>query len=193
MSERAPGNQRTFAGMIGAMLVTVAVGGGWYLLGRPSEDQQPITSQPWAHWVKSGRSDGKLAVLAPESMPKGWVVRAAGYDSGTDPRWRLALLDENGRFVGVEESPRSTEDLVEEYVDENATRGKDVQVGGITWQSYTDAGGDYAIVRTLQAPGGGQERVLVYGSAADAEIRTFAGTLSATSTPTDTAPSPAAS
>lgn len=189
MSQQAPAHQRSFAGMIGAMLVTVVVGGGWYLLARGDQDPHPVEAQPWAFWVDSGRSDGKLAILAPDALPKGWRATSASYDSGTDPHWHLGLLTATGKFVGLEESPSSTEDLVSEYVDENATRGKDVTIDGVAWQTYTDSGGDYAVVRTVKAPGGGQERVLVFGSAPDAQIRSFAGSLSTTSTPTDS-PSP---
>lgn len=183
----SPASRRSFAGLVGAMLVTVLVGGGWYLLGRPHADVQPVKTVPWAFWVTSGRSDGKLAMLAPAALPRGWRPTSASYVSGVDPRWHLGMLTPQGKFVGLEESPRTTQDLVEQYVDENATRGKDVTVGGARWQSWTDAGGDYAVVRTLAAPGGGQERVLVYGSAPDAQVRSFAESLSATARPTDSA------
>lgn len=177
--------QRSVAGMIGAMVVTVAVGGGWYLLGRPDEETRPVKSQPWAVWANSGRSDGKLAVLAPDTLPKGWRATSAKYDSGVAPLWHLGMLTDSEKFVGLDESYDTVEDIVSENVDENATRGEDVTIGGETWQTYTDSGGDYAVVRTLTTPQGERERVLVYGSASDAQIRDFAASLSATSTPTD--------
>lgn len=175
--------QRSVGGMAVAMVVAVAVAIGWYYLGRPNEDARPIKSVEWANWVKSARADGKLAALAPTALPKGWVARAASYQSGSSPHWYLRMLTGSGTFVGLEESLDSADDLIEEYVDENASQGEDVTIDGVTWQTYTDSGGDYAVVRTLTAPSGERERILVYGSAADADIRDFAGSLSADSTP----------
>ena len=37
--------------------------------------------------------------------------------------------------------------MVEEYVDKDAQRGAAVDVDGRAWRSYTDAGGDLALVR----------------------------------------------
>ncbi|MBO9524386.1 MAG: DUF4245 domain-containing protein [Nocardioidaceae bacterium] len=179
MSQQAsPSSQRSFAGMIGALLVTVVVGGGWYLLARGDQEPHPVKSVEYATWVSSGRADKKLVVLAPTTPPRGWKATSAKYDTGADPHWHLGLLDADGKYAGVEESAASTEDIVAEFVDENATRGKDVTIAGATWQTYTDSGGDYAVVRTLTAPGGGQERVLVYGSASPSSVRLLAESLS---------------
>jgi hypothetical protein len=37
--------------------------------------------------------------------------------------------------------------MVEAHVDEDATQGEDVQIAGDRWQSWTDDGGDLAVVR----------------------------------------------
>ncbi len=50
-------------------------------------------------------------------------------------------------------------------------------IGGETWQVYTDAGGDYALGRTLRPGTPAVESQLVVGSAPDATIREFAATL----------------
>ncbi len=177
--------QRPVASMVIAMVVATVVAVGWYYLGRPDESTRPVKTEPWATWVKAGRADGKLVVMAPEELPSDWRATSAKYVTGVSPHWHLGMLTDNNKYVGVEESREGTEDLVHQYVDENATQGEDVNVGGQTWQVWTDAGGDYALIRTLAAPDGEQERLLVVGSAADAEIRDFAASLSDTSTPTD--------
>ena len=41
----------------------------------------------------------------------------------------------------------SISDLHKEYVDKGARRGPAVDVDGKTWRSYTDSGGDLALVR----------------------------------------------
>jgi len=177
-----PQYQRSVSGLVIAMVVALVVAIGWYYLARGDQDAHPvdtISTSEWGNWVKAGRADGKLVTLAPGALPKGWRATSASYDSGVSPHWHLGMLTSSDNFVGLEESLDTTDALVREYVDDNATKGKDVTIGGATWQTYTDAGGDYAVVRTITAPGGGQERVMVVGSAKKSEIRDFAGSLSA--------------
>lgn len=168
-----------------ALLVALVVAIGWYYAGRPDESTRPVATREWTPWVKAGRADAKLAVLAPEKLPEGWRATSARYYAGVDARWHLGLLTADDRFVGLEESQQASSDLISTYVDEDAQRGEDLELGGFTWQVWTDADGDYALVRTLQTPGGEPEQVLVVGTAPDAEVRAFAESLSADSTPTE--------
>jgi hypothetical protein len=181
---RPPRPPRTVAGMVGALIVVVALGVLWVEVGGSDEKPTEVASADWQAWAKAGRADGKLTVLAPAQLPNGWRATSAAYESGSAPLWRMGMLTGAKKFVGLAESAASTDDLVQEYVDENAERGGDVTVAGETWQSWTDSGGDYAVVRTLATPSGGQERVLVYGSAPDGAIRDFAASLSAQVVPT---------
>jgi hypothetical protein len=172
-----PRTQRSVAGMIYAMAITVVVGGGWYFINRPSNADNPVQTVEWKPWVTSGRDDHKLVTLAPVALPAGWRATSAQYQSGVSPHWELGMLTRSQRFVGLEESYDYTDAMVHRYVDKNAVKGKDVTLGGVVWQTWTDAGGDYGLIRTLPAPSGQQERVLVYGSAPGAQIRAFAGSL----------------
>jgi hypothetical protein len=175
---RPPRPPRTVAGMVGALIVVVGLVVAVVAIRSAGQEPTPVKTADWQAWANAGRADGQLAVLAPPALPTGWVATSATYRSGTSPEWRIGMLTASRKFVGLEESLESTEDLVEEYVDEDAERGDDVTVAGEAWETWTDAHGDYALVRTLAAPTGGQERILVYGSAPDAAIRDFAGTLS---------------
>lgn len=178
---------RPVMSMVVAMLVATPVAIGWYYLGRPDEKTQPVvtlTTAEWQTWVTAGRDDHKLVVLAPPTLPVGWRATTASYQTGVAAHWHLGVLTDHNKYVGIEETRDTTTSVVHQYVDENATRGKDAQVGGSTWQVWTDTGGDYALIRTLVAPDGQQERLLVFGSAPDQQIRDFASTLSA---PTKTA------
>ncbi|HSE07580.1 MAG TPA: DUF4245 family protein, partial [Nocardioidaceae bacterium] len=51
------------------------------------------------------------------------------------------------RYVGLEQSRRSAESMVETYVDPEAERGRQVEVAGETWRLWTDQGGDTALTR----------------------------------------------
>ena len=178
MSQPAnPRPARSVAGMVGALIVVVAIGVVWVKIGGSDEKPTPVRTVDWAVWVKAGRADQQLSLFAPATLPTGWRATSAGYVSGTDAHWHLGLLTDSAKYVGIEESRASTEDLVEQYVDQDAVRGKDVTLGGETWQTWTDAGGDYALVRAVEVGGRPYESVLVGGSAAEAAIRQFAGTL----------------
>ncbi len=170
---------RTSGGLVGAMLVTVLVVVAFVAFRAVTGDKEPtpVRAVDYQAAVTTARADNQLAVLAPERLPLGWKATSATYDGGAAPTWHLGLLTEDSRYVGVEEARSSVEDLVDEHVDADAERGKDVTIEGETWQTWTDAGGDYAVARSLDAGGQTVESWLVVGTAAEDEIRDFAGTL----------------
>jgi hypothetical protein len=131
----------------------------------------------YATVVTSARADQRLFVVAPPRLPLGWKATSATYERGAQPTWHLGTLTDNGRYVGVEEARTSIEDLVEEHVDADAERGRDVTIAGATWQTWTDEGGDYAVARSHRAGGETVESWLVVGTAAEDEIRDFAASL----------------
>jgi hypothetical protein len=172
-----PRRQRTAAGMVGAMIVVVALVVVVYWFRSSDDKATPIPTVDWAAWVRAGRAEHQLMVFAPIALPKGWRATSVEYAGGTGAHWHLGMLTDKGKYVGIEESRASTRELVEQYIDENAIAGKDVTVAGETWQTWTDAGGDYALVRSIGAGGLPYESVLIGGSAAQGAIRDFAATL----------------
>ena len=160
-----------------ALSVALVTAIGWYYLGRPDESQQPVQTVEWQPWVKAGRADHKLLLLAPDVLPKGWRATSASYQSGVSPHWHLGMLTGTGKFVGIDEARDTVANLVAEYVDDNAVKGDDIAIRGLTWQTWTDAGGDYALVRTFEGPNGDPENVVIVGSAPEAQIRSFAASL----------------
>src|SRR5689334_11756842 len=158
-----------------AVALTAAI--GWYYLGRPDESQQPVQTVEWQPWVKAGRADHKLLLLAPRALPSGWRSTSASYQSGVSPLWHLGMLTAKGKFVGLEEARDTIADLVEKNVDANATRGALLEIDGLRWNTWTDSGGDFALTRTFAGPGGNEENVIVYGSAPADQIQDFAASL----------------
>jgi hypothetical protein len=178
MSQPAsPRTQRSVAGMVGALIVVVAIGVVWVKVGGSNQQATPIRTVDWAAWVKAGRADQQLMLFAPERLPAGWRATSVDYVSGSGAHWHLGILTDSAQYVGIEESHESTRDLATQYVDQDAVRGKDVTVSGQTWQTWTDSGGDYALVRSVEVGGRPYESVLVGGSAAESAIRSFAATL----------------
>ena len=178
MSQTAnPRTQRSFAGMAGALIVVFLIVVGLVWIRSTGQRPTPVPTADWTAWVKAGRAEQGLSLFAPARLPRGWRATSAHYTSGSDPRWHLGLLTDTGKYVGVEESRASTRDLVEQYVDTAAVRGTDVTVGGQPWQTWTDSGGDYALVRSVDVGGRPYESVLVGGSASPTAVRDFAATL----------------
>ena len=171
--------QRSSGGLIGALVVTVGAVVAFVMFRALTSDDEPtpVRAIDYSASVQNARTDGKLAVLAPDRLPLGWKATSATYTRGVSPTWHLGLLTGDTKYVGVEEARTSIDDLVEEHVDENAERGKDVTIGGKKWQTWTDSEGDYAVARALDGPEGAEESVLVVGTAPERQVRQLAGSL----------------
>ncbi|MET3961045.1 hypothetical protein ABIE44_000979 [Marmoricola sp. OAE513] len=170
---------RPFMSGIVALVVAVAATMVWYFMGRPDETPVPVRTVDWSAWVKAGRADHRLALFAPDALPKGWRATSASYVGGNDPRFEIGMLTEDGKYVGIVESESSVRTLVRQNIDDKAERGEDVTLNDTTsaWQVWTDSGGDYGVALDVENPDGTSETVLVFGSAPDDEIRDFAATL----------------
>ncbi|HEX2892617.1 MAG TPA: DUF4245 family protein [Marmoricola sp.] len=175
----APRPPPTFGAMVGALVFLLLLVLGWVGFRALTSDKTatPVRTVDWAAWVKAGRAEQRLSILAPERLPSGWRATSVTYLGGNDPKWHLGLLTDQGKYVGIEESRVSTNDLVTQYVDQEAVRGKDVTIHGETWQSWSDSGGDHALVRSVAVGGRPYESVLVGGSAPAAAVEQFVGSL----------------
>ena len=171
--------QRSSGGLVGALIVTVAAVVAFAVFRGLTSDEEPtpVRAIDYSASVQGARADGKLTVLAPDRVPPGWKATSATYTRGVSPTWHLGLLTGDTKYVGVEEARASIEDLVEEHVDENAQRGKDVTIGAQKWQTWTDSDGDYAVARALAGPKGAEESVLVVGTAPERQVRQLAASL----------------
>lgn len=174
-SKEAAGRyQRSFSGMIGAMLVSLALIGGFVLFRAVNRDNQTVRPEP-VDWLGSVRyiQDSGASVFYPAAQPKGWAATSADYLPGSRPLWDIGFLTADGEFVGLHEEDRSITDLIDELVDEDAVEGDPVRLStGTEWRSFTDAGGDYALAREQ-----GRESLVVFGSAGPQVINDFAMTL----------------
>ena len=178
MSQTAsPRSQRTVAGMVGALIVVVGLVVAVVWFRSSGQETTPVETVEWAPWVEAGRAEHQLMIFAPSQLPSGWRATSVRYSGGIAAHWHLGLLTASGKYAGIEESRASTEKLAEQYVDQDAVRGKDVTVAGNTWQTWTDAGGDYALVRSIAVGGAAYESVLVGGSATAADVKELVASL----------------
>ena len=140
MSGQAGRYQRSFSGLVGAMAVLLLVIGGFvaFRAVNRTAPADPVTPFDWRGPATYAREQADFHVLAPASLPRGWFATSARWTGGRDAHWHLGLLTGRRQYVGVEQEDRSVDDMVQEYVDPNAARGKDVRIGGQTWQSWFD-------------------------------------------------------
>jgi hypothetical protein len=75
------------------------------------------------------------------------MATSVRFTQGDEQAWHLGMLTDEQRYVGLEQSNRTVGDMVEDFVDEEAEQGEDVTVEGETWETWTDAGDDLALVR----------------------------------------------
>ena len=103
--------------------------------------------------------------------------------AGTDPYGFKEGPTDEGDYIGVEEARGGAQDLVEEHVDPDAVQGKDVTIGGVEFQTWTDAGGDYALSHEVGSGDTPTESWLVVGTAPEATIRDYAARLKGAKVP----------
>jgi hypothetical protein len=160
VSEQAGKYQRSVSGLVGALVVLLAVIGVVAALQALNRPDRPDPVQP-VDYRAPARYAAKQAdfdLLSPPSLPTGWTATTVRFTGGADPHWHLGCLDQNGRYVGLEQGAQSPRSMVSTYVDKAARRGEPVRVSGHRWATWTDAGGDLALVRSA-----GRTTTLVVG------------------------------
>jgi hypothetical protein len=140
-----------------AVLVALVLGyvGLRSLISSPPNDKQTVD---YARVVPDVRKAARLAILAPPSLPHEWRATSVRFTDDPPQHWHLGVLTDQNRYVGLEQGQQSVPAMVNEYVDSAASRRQPVRVGAQTWASYTDSGGDLALVRR-----DGQTTTLVVG------------------------------
>ncbi len=142
------GYQTSFAGMIGAMLVLLAVVAAFVVFRDTLREPppSPVRAVEYLQPAEYARDQAAFDLLAPRDLPDGWIVTSVRWTADTQA-WHLGLLTDEGRYVGLEQADELVSTMVREYVDEDAVQGGDVDIDGVGWQFWTDEGGDTALVR----------------------------------------------
>ena len=175
VSEQPGRYQRSPGGLIGAMVVLLVVVAGFVSFRALVRDEVevPTKTVQYQQTVDYARTQVDFPLLAPEELPAGW--RATSADFVPDPpRWSLGLLTDEDRYVGLAQSVRSEQNMVETYVDRDAVAGRSVEIDGQTWRSWSDEGGDTALTRDEE-----EMTVLVVSPAGLEVLIEFVETLSA--------------
>jgi hypothetical protein len=135
--------------MVGAMVVVFLVVVA-FVVFRGAVRSDVTTTVEEVDYVQPAafaQEEAGFEILAPPRLPEGWRSTSVRYVPGIEERWHLGLLTGEDRYVGLEQARSTEENLVEAHVDEKARRGEAVTVAGERWQTWTDEGGDLALVR----------------------------------------------
>lgn len=171
--------QRSFGGLVGAMVVLVVVVlsiVGYRELFRTDAAVDP-TPVDYLDTAESVATTG-LPVVAPASLPQGWVATSADLDrdgGGEGPVWRVGMLTGDERFVGLRQGDRGPDELIETaYPDAQPEAGPsaDVEspVAGV-WETWR-VDGELAYTATVE-----DTVVLVHGSAGEDALEETIGRL----------------
>ena len=176
MSEKPSRHERSFSGLIGAMIVTVLfvlVFVAWRGIFRGDGEVAPEPLD-WQEHVSLAEQAG-LRVVHPETMPAGWVATSVDLRAGDRPQWGLGVLTDDEDFIGIRQEDASIEEMVRVYIDKEYDAGPPVQIDSDvarTWQTWSDQGGDHGFSTEV-----GDDAVLVYGSAPVEEIQAYVESL----------------
>jgi hypothetical protein len=133
---------------VGALVVSIAVIVGFVGLRGLLREEVAVTvpGVDYRTSLEYAREEADFAVVGPPALPAGW--RATSVEFVPRPaRWHLGVLTADEEYVGLEQARRPESSMVAAYIDPDAERGKPVTVEGQTWRSWSDAGGDTALVR----------------------------------------------
>lgn len=185
MSEKPGRYHRSTGGLIGSMIVLVALVGAFVLFrgtfrDTPTYEPADLDYQK----VVDEAAAGGVSLVAPRTLPQGWRTSSVTFTPGDRWTWAMAMLTDQGRFVGVYEEDDDAVDLLGELIDENPTKGDPLDVQGSvapTWDSWTGSGGDHAFTAEV---GSDETRrtVVVYGSAPVEDLQTIVESLEAGTT-----------
>lgn len=163
-------------GMVGAMVVVIGVILVFVIVRAFNRDDFQVEREPidYVPTVEGIQQAGSFPVVYPPSLPEEWKAVDLSYDP--EALWSLSVFDGDDRYVGLFQARSEVDDMVEEYVAEDAEEGAAVQLDSDlsgTWQTFSDGDGDHALVARYR-----ETVVMVVGAGDQQELREFAESLS---------------
>jgi hypothetical protein len=185
--------ERSAAGMVGAMIVTLLVILAFVAFRALNRDPLVVspTKVDYQQVVRELQGAGDLDPAYPAELPKGWSATRAVYNAD-NLAWELDVLTADGSYIGLRQATTRDRDLLEEYGYEEVRSGATIGIGSAVspeWKTWAFKGrsGDTAYTTALglqwgDEPNPSRERgkgqtLLVFGSASPKEIQKFAGLL----------------
>jgi hypothetical protein len=178
VSQAGSGYRRSAGGLVGAIVVCLALIAVMWLLtrfqGAGSEDADPAPTVEYADSLEQAREQADFDVLAPRPEPPGWRATSVEWEqAGPVQAWRLGFVTPSEDFVGVEQSNAASSAVVEAATPADRP-GAPVSIAGETWQTLTTDGGETAFVLA-----GDDVTTVVTGTASREDLVAFVESLSA--------------
>lgn len=129
---------------------------------------RPESRVELADAVTGAAATATFDVIAPKTLPKGWIATSARFGPEA---WHLGVLTPKDKYVGLEQTTTSAKGIVDDFAPKSRAAGT-AQIAGELWQVRTEADGDRVYVRDL-----GPTSVLVIGSASRSELERYVASL----------------
>lgn len=152
--------------VLGALILALW-GFGQLFTDTPERAVKPID---YRSTVTSARPAAEFELLAPRTLPDGWVATSARF---TPTTWHLGVLTDEEKYVGLEQQRVSAKKLIEIYAKESKAAGT-VTIEGDVWDVRKGSDGDVTFVRTESGL-----TTLVTGETSRAEVEAYVSSLSA--------------
>ncbi|WP_170219268.1 DUF4245 family protein [Nocardioides litoris] len=173
MSERPARYERSFSGLIAAIVVTVLAVGAFVLFTGTFRDPQErgVPTVEYLPLVRDLQASG-ATVVYPSSLPEGWRSTDVRYEPGEEPRFELNLYTPDDDFVGLRQVAEEVDDVlgdagVDDASEEDPLSGVEGPVA--TWQGWADPDGDRAYTAQVRTPSA-TDTVVVYGDVSAEEL-----------------------
>ncbi|WP_147384767.1 DUF4245 domain-containing protein [Nocardioides cavernaquae] len=176
MSQGSGRYQRSAAGMVGAMIVTLLVIIVFVAFRAVNRDELIVRPEAvdYLQTVEALQQGDDLDPVYPPTLPEGWIARRAVF-SAEHLAWELDILTDDEKYIGLRQAVMPEQDLIEEYVDEEGEPEGSTGLGGtmnLEWEGWKVDGDDTAFTTKIDGA-----TVLVFGSAPAAEVKAFAASL----------------
>jgi uncharacterized protein DUF4245 len=175
--------QRSFNGLVGAMLITVAAVLAFVIFRALVSDEPEVRPEEVDYLeIVAAAQDADIRVVYPAELPDGWIATRAEVLPDEGPAFDLAMLTADEEFVGLVWTEEPLHTLLAERVDEEEVEDADpLEVSGSVaeeWEGYADSGGDLAYAAEIR-----DRTVLVYGSAPADDLQTIVESLTTSPLP----------
>lgn len=176
MSEQGGRYNRSFEGLIGAMIAIVLFVLAFVVYRGLFSDPpvQELETVDYSEEVLGLQNNG-IEVVYPESLPEGWRATEVRYDPNSEqPRFELNLFTDGDDFVGIRQVDEDVDDLlgeagVDEADEDEPLTGDAAGAVAEQWEGWSDEDGDHAFTTTVTTAAG-EQTVLVYGSTSADEL-----------------------
>lgn len=152
-------------GVLGALLIAS------FFVGKimTVKPDRPSVSVNLQDAVTGAKSVAGFTVIAPRTLPSGWVATSARF---TGDAWHLGTLTPDNKYVGLEQATSSPATMLREFAPTSRAAGS-AELGGERWNVRTESDGDRVYVRDF-----GATSVVVFGSAPRAALERYISSLS---------------